>query len=248
MLTIKNLSVTAENISIITNLSLIIKPGEIGVLMGPNGSGKSTLAQTIAGNPLFHITDGSLYYYDDDITTLAPHERAQKGIFLSFQQPPAIAGLKVFSFLKEMYHALTKDEIETELFHGQVLGYCQQLKLDASFLERSCHDGFSGGEKKRFELLQILLVKPKLIILDEIDSGLDVDALKLVAEVINNLRAENPLLMVLVITHYQRLLTYLIPDYIHILLKGSIIKSGTHALAEQLEQQGYDGYRTTNTP
>ncbi len=248
MFTIHNLSVTAEHVPIINNLSLTINPGDLIAIMGPNGSGKSTLAQTIAGNPQFQITSGSLFYGDSDLTQLAPHERARKGIFLSFQQPPAIPGLKVFSFLKEIYHAMTGDQIEIELFQALLLGYCHQLKMDASFLDRSCHDGFSGGEKKRFELLQILLLKPKFIILDEIDSGLDIDALKLVAQVIDGVRRENPSTMILVITHYQRILEYLMPDRVHILVRGTIVKSGTRHLVKQLEQRGYDGYCTTNTP
>lgn len=246
MLIIKNLCVTADEKSIINNLSLTITPGSMVAIMGPNGSGKSTLAHTIAGNPQLQITSGSLCFSDTDLMQLAPHERAKKGIFLSFQQPPAIPGLKVFSFLKEIYQAVTGDHMEVELLHALLRGYCYQLKIDASFLERSCHDGFSGGEKKRFELLQILLLKPKLIMLDEIDSGLDIDALTLVAKVIDTVRLENPEVMVLIITHYQRILTYLVPDEVHILVQGTIVTSGDHTLVHQIEQRGYDGYRSTN--
>lgn len=244
---INNLSVVIDATPIITNLSLCMKPGTITAIMGPNGSGKSTLAHTIAGNPQLQVTNGSIIWDDKDITHLAPHERAKMGIFLSFQQPPAIPGLKVFSFLKEIYQAVTGDHLEVELLQALLIGYCQQLKIDASFLERNCHEGFSGGEKKRFELLQILLLKPRLIILDEIDSGLDIDALKLVTQVLQTVRAQNPTTIVLVITHYQRILDYLVPDTVHILIKGSIVKSGTYKLVQQLEQQGYDGYRTANT-
>ncbi len=248
MFIVKQLAVAADTISIVHNLSLTLQPGSIHAIMGPNGSGKSTLAHAIAGNPSLQVTRGSLHFGDTDITALAPHERAKKGIFLSFQQPPAIPGLKVFSFLQEIYRAITSDEIEVELFHALLLSYCQQLKMDASFLERSCHDGFSGGEKKRFELLQILLLKPNLIILDEIDSGLDIDALKLVAQVIATIKAEKPDVMVLIITHYQRLLTYIVPDHVHILVQGSIIESGDATLVHNLEKRGYDGYRIANRP
>jgi Fe-S cluster assembly ATP-binding protein len=243
MLNIQNLCVSVDDTAIIKNCSLSIKSGTIHALMGPNGSGKSTLAHAIAGNPQFQITNGSLYLYDTDLRTLAPHERAKKGIFLSFQQPPAIPGLKVFSLLKEMYYAATEDHLEVELLHALLLSYCQQLNIDAPFLDRSCHDGFSGGEKKRLELLQILLLKPKLMILDEIDSGLDIDALKLVARVIEIVRTENPKTMVIIITHYQRLLAYIKPDNVHILMHGAIVKSGKSSLVQQLEQKGYDGYR-----
>lgn len=247
MISIKNFSITLDSFPIITKLSLTLKPGTLTAIMGPNGSGKSTLAQTIAGNPHFQITSGSLWWEDKDITNLAPHERAKLGIFLSFQQPPAIPGLKVFSFLKEIYQAVTNDHLEVELFHALLLGYCRQLKMDVSFLDRNCHEGFSGGEKKRFELLQILLLKPRCIILDEIDSGLDIDALKLVAQVLTTVRTQNPATIILVITHYQRILEYLVPDKVHILIKGSIVKSGTYKLVQQLEQRGYDSYGTTDT-
>jgi Fe-S cluster assembly ATP-binding protein len=246
MLNIHELCVSIDATAIIKNISLTIKPGMIHAIMGPNGSGKSTLAHAIAGNPQFRITSGTINFNTIDIIHLAPHERAQKGIFLSFQQPPAIPGLTVFSLLKEIYYAVTGDTIEVELLHAMILGYCQQLALDVSFLNRSCHDGFSGGEKKRLELLQLLLLKPKLIILDEIDSGLDIDALKLVARVITLIRQENPETIVIIITHYQRLLAYIKPDKVHILLHGTIIKSGSSVLVRQLEQKGYDGYRITH--
>jgi Fe-S cluster assembly ATP-binding protein len=241
---IQHLAIAIEQKPIITDLSLTITPGSVHAIMGPNGSGKSTLAQTIAGNPQFQITHGSLVFQDTDITHMPPHERAKQGIFLSFQHPPAIPGLTVFALLKEMYQAVVQDALPLELLHALLTSYCERLQLDRSFLERYCHDGFSGGEKKKFELLQIMLLKPKLIILDEIDSGLDIDALKIVGAVLAQVRAENSATALCIITHYQRILNYITPDYVHVLVKGAITASGTAALVVQLEQQGYDGYQT----
>lgn len=244
MIQINSINSLIDDTPILKNLSLMIEDGSIHAIMGPNGSGKSTLAHTIAGNPQFQVTSGSILFNDEDITQISPHERARRGIFLSFQQPPAIPGLSVFDFLKESYQAVSGNQIELELFHLELLSYCQLLKMDQSFLERSCNDGFSGGEKKRFELLQLLVLKPKFIILDEIDSGLDVDALKLIDRVIKEIRRFEPIATFLIITHYQRILEYVQPDHIHILIDGKIKESGTMQLAHTISAQGYDVYRS----
>jgi Fe-S cluster assembly ATP-binding protein len=246
MLSIRDLSVSINETPILTNLSLDIKPGTIHAVMGPNGSGKSTLAHTIAGNPSYEIQQGSMHFEGKNLIACSPAERAQSGIFLSFQQPPAIPGLSVFSLLKEMRRALVQDDVEVRAFHAELQEYLLLLAMDEKFLERSCNDGFSGGEKKRFELLQLLVAQPKLVILDEIDSGLDIDALKLVATVIGRVRTAQPDLMVLIITHYQRLLEYVSPDYVHVLVDGQIKERGDKKVINRLERQGYHGYRTQN--
>lgn len=247
MLAIKDLTVaTIEKKIILKNISLECDQGTIHAIMGPNGSGKSTLAHVIAGNPELCVLNGSITYGGRDISHISPHERARNGLFLSFQQPPAIAGLKVFTFLKEIYQAISQEQIEVELLHAVVLDYCRQLKINASFLERFCHEGFSGGEKKRFELLQVLLLKPRGIILDEIDSGLDIDGLKLIADVLAQVRRHNPATFIVIITHYQRVLQYIKPDFVHVLVDGTIVQSGSFEVVHHLEQRGYDDYRATN--
>jgi len=243
MLHCTNLSVSIEEKNIVSNLSLSIAPGSVHAIMGPNGSGKSTLAHTIAGNPLYKVTHGDILFREKTITQLAPHRRARLCIYLSFQQPPAIPGLKVVSLLKEAYRALhPNDDIETESFQKQVMQYLALLKMDQSFLYRNCNEGFSGGERKRFELLQLLVLKPKFIILDEIDSGLDVDALKLVARVVNMLRAQDDQRSFLIITHYQRIFAHIKPDAVHILSGGRIMDAGDASLLQQVDQKGYDAY------
>ncbi len=248
MLSCTNLSVSIKKKTILKGLSLSIASGSVHAIMGPNGSGKSTLAHTIAGNPIYKITNGDMQFREKTITQLAPHQRARLGIFLSFQQPPAIPGLKVFSLLKEAYRALhPKDDIDTERFQQQVEQCRSLLRMDRAFLYRNCNEGFSGGERKRFELLQLLVLKPKFIILDEIDSGLDVDALALVARVVNMLRAQDDQRSFLIITHYQRILDHVQPDYVHVLCDGSIVDSGDVSLVHQVDQKGYDAYKQ-NTP
>lgn len=244
MLNIKDLLVSIDEQSILKNLNLSADAGSLHAIMGPNGSGKSTLAHAIAGNPQFKLRSGSIIFNGQDITHLSPHERARLGIFLLFQQPPAIPGLSVFDLLKEAYQAVSGNQIEMDLFHLELLSYCQLLKMDQSFLERSCNDGFSGGEKKRFELLQLLVLKPKLVILDEIDSGLDVDALKLIGRVLKEVKRAEPDAIFLIITHYQRILEYIDPHQVHVLIDGAIKESGTMHLADTIAKQGYDGYRS----
>lgn len=243
MLAIHQLSVSYDQTPILTNVSLSLAPGTVQAIMGPNGSGKSTLAHTIAGNPIYTITSGSLHFNTEDIRSLAPDARARLGIFLSFQQPPAIPGLSVSTLLKESYCAITGDRVDTAQFQKQLDEYLGIVHLDRSFLDRSCNDGFSGGERKRCELLQLLVLRPTLVILDEIDSGLDVDALALVSRVITILRAQSPALTLLIITHYKRLCDYITPDRVHVLYKGTIVDAGDASLMRLLDQRGYDAYK-----
>lgn len=248
MLTCTDLSISSDTQPIVSDLSLAIRPGEIHALMGPNGSGKSTLAHTIAGNPLYSITGGQIQLGDHTITNLAPHERARLGLFVSFQQPPAIAGLKVSTLLKEAHRALYPHRfIETDAFWCQVEQYVALVGMDTSFLSRNCNDGFSGGERKRFELLQLLVLKPTYIILDEIDSGLDVDGLRLVARIITMLRAQDDQRSFLIISHYQRLFEHITPDQVHVLCKGKIVATGDASLLYQVNEKGYDAYKAPTT-
>ena len=219
----KNLSISVGDVPIIHNLFLSLMPGTLHALMGPKGSGKSTLAHTIAGNPVYTVTNGLLLWDDTNITDLSPDKRARLGLFLSFQQPPAIPGLTVFSLLKESYRAVM-GEVDTDQFHKMVEGYLTFLNMDQQFLYRSCNDGFSGGERKRFELLQLLVLRPQFVILDEIDSGLDIDAFGLVVRVIDLIRKENPSIIILLITHYTKMLEYVTPDYVHVLSNGCLVK------------------------
>jgi len=239
MFSIDNLSVSIDDQSILNELFLHSAPGQVHAIMGPNGSGKSTLAQTIMGNSAYRVTSGSIRFNGVVIDDMPAHQRANQGIFLSFQQPSAIPGLPVFNLLKEIRHARAKDTFDVSAFMNEVKGHLDLLGMDHSFLERSCNDGFSGGEKKRFELLQLLVARPQLIILDEIDSGLDIDALKRVAQVIQKIRAENPASIVLIITHYNRILEYITPDRVHVLKQGEIVQSGDASLVPLLEQTGY---------
>jgi Fe-S cluster assembly ATP-binding protein len=222
MFVIKNLSISIQDIKIIEDFNLTLKEGEMHVLMGPNGSGKSTLAQAIAGHPSYTITQGHAYLNQQDLLSLPVHERAQQGLFLAFQYPLEIPGVSLLSFLKTSVNAHRVahklPEIDAVDFIRLAKQHIKTVGLDESFLYRSFNDGFSGGEKKRCELLQLLLVDPQLIILDETDSGLDIDALRMIAEVIQSLRDSKRIF--LVITHYQRLLEYLQPDVIHIFAKG----------------------------
>lgn len=241
MFTIKNLSVSVQDTKIIDNFSLTINAGEMHVLMGPNGSGKSTLAQALAGHPVYTINQGTAELDTVDLLTLAVYERAQQGLFLAFQYPLEIPGVSLLSFLKTSLNAhrvaSKLPEIDAVDFIKLAKEHIKTVGLDESFLYRSLNDGFSGGEKKRCELLQVLLLDPKLIILDETDSGLDIDALRMIGQVIQTLR--NKKRMFLVITHYQRLLEYLNPEVVHIFSKGQIIKTGTMELVTLLEEHGY---------
>ena len=242
MLEIKNLQAGVEGKAILKGIDLSINAGEVHAIMGPNGSGKSTLAQVLAGREGYEITDGSVRYNGEDLLDLGPEERVCEGFFLAFQYPVEIPGVNTTYFLRAAVNALREHRGEAELsavdFLKLMREKIQLLELDESLLKRSVNEGFSGGEKKRAEILQMALLDPKFAVLDETDSGLDIDALKVVAGGVNHLkRADNAQL---VITHYQRLLDYIVPDYVHVLVDGRIVKSGPKELALELEERGYD--------
>ena len=243
MLHITDLSVAIDGTSIIKKLTLSIPAGAVHAIMGPNGSGKSTLAHVLMGHPAYQVTGGSLFFDTQDITELSPDKRARAGLFLAFQHPYALPGVRVFTFLKEAHRAVTGADMPVIDFAAQLKAYCALLAIDESFLERSLNDGFSGGEKKRFELLQLLVLKPKLAVLDEIDSGLDIDALKAVAQALAYAQKENPSMSLLLITHYQRILEHVVPDRVHVLCDGRIAESGTMQLVRTIESRGYHAYR-----
>ncbi len=242
MLTINNLHARVEEKEILKGLSLEIKPGEVHAIMGPNGSGKSTLASVLAGREAYEVTDGSVEFEGEDLLELSPEERAQKGIFLAFQYPVEIPGVSTTNFLKTAINEIRKARGEEPLdavnFLKRMKEKMKLVNIDDSLLKRSLNEGFSGGEKKRNEVFQMAMLEPKLAILDETDSGLDIDALRIVAEGVNKLRT--PENAVIVVTHYQRLLDYIVPDFVHVLYKGKIVKSGTKELALELEEKGYD--------
>ena len=241
MIKIKNLIVEVEDKLIINNFNLEVLKGELHVIMGPNGSGKSTLANTIAGHPKYSIKSGNITYKKNLINELSPEERSSLGIFLSLQYPISIPGVKNIYFLKAAINSIRKikkqSEINTAEFLKMVRGMLPLVGLDESFLHRSVNDGFSGGEKKRNEILQMLVLEPELSILDETDSGLDIDALKIIANGIKNYRNDNR--SFILITHYHRMLDFLSPDYVHILIDGEIALSGGPELAQKLEEKGY---------
>ena len=242
MLTIKNLKVEVEGKAILNGIDLEVNAGEVHAIMGPNGSGKSTLAQVLAGREQFTVVDGTVTYDGQDLLVLAPEERARRGLFLCFQYPVEIPGVSNVYLLKAAVNALRKARGEPELdamdFLTLVRARLEFMDIPESFLYRAVNEDFSGGEKKRNEILQLLLLEPRLAILDETDSGLDIDALKLVANGVNSLRA--PQRAFILVTHYQRLLDYVTPDRVHVLAGGRIVKSGSHELAHELERRGYD--------
>lgn len=242
MLSIKNLHAGLENKEILRGINLEIKAGEIHAIMGPNGSGKSTLSSVIAGNETYEITDGEILFENEDILEFSPEERAHKGLFLSFQYPVEIPGVTVTNFIKTAINETRKskglDDMPAKDLLKLIREKAELLEIDRNFLSRSLNEGFSGGEKKRNEIFQMAMLEPKLAILDETDSGLDIDALKIVANGVNKLRNEQN--AVLVITHYQRLLDYIVPDFVHVLYNGKIVKSGGKELAFELEEKGYD--------
>jgi Fe-S cluster assembly ATP-binding protein len=246
MLSIENLHASIDDKAILKGLSLTIKPGEVHAIMGPNGSGKSTLSKVLAGHPSYTVTDGSITYLDQDIAPLSPAERAQAGLFLSFQYPVEIPGVANISFLKASVNAIRKAKgmppMDAMDFLGFIREKAAQLEVDESFLYRNVNEGFSGGEKKRNEMLQLFALEPKLAILDETDSGLDIDALRVISDGINTMRS--PERAIILVTHYQRLLNYVEPDYIHVLADGRIIKSGDKSLALLLEDKGYSWLET----
>lgn len=242
MLQIRNLKAGLENKEILKGINLEIKAGEVHAIMGPNGSGKSTLSSVITGKEEYEVTEGEIIFDGENIMELAPEERAHKGIFLSFQYPVEIPGVSVTNFVKTMVNETRKARGLEELAPGELLKTIREkaelLGIKKDFLSRSLNEGFSGGEKKRNEIFQMAMLEPKLAILDETDSGLDIDALKIVANGVNALKNENN--AVLVITHYQRLLDYIVPDYVHVLSEGKILRSAGKELALELEEKGYD--------
>ena len=242
MLEIKNIHANIEGKSILKGINLEINPGEVHAIMGPNGSGKSTLASVITGKEEYEISDGDILFENESLDEVSPEERAQKGIFMSFQYPIEIPGVTTTNFLKTAINETKKARGEKEMSAKDMLKMLREksqlLDIDSKFLSRSINDGFSGGEKKRNEIFQMAMLEPKLAILDETDSGLDIDALKIVANGVNKLKNKNN--AILVITHYQRLLDYIVPDYVHVLFDGKIVKSGNKNLALELEKKGYD--------
>lgn len=242
MLKIENLHAGIEGNEILKGINLEIKPGEVHAIMGPNGSGKSTLSSVIAGNEDYEVEEGSITMDGEDLMDLGPDERAHKGIFLSFQYPVEIPGVTVTNFIKTAIDETRKAKGLEDMPAAEMLKLIREkadlLSIRKDFLSRSLNEGFSGGEKKRNEIFQMMMLDPKIAILDETDSGLDIDALKIVAEGVNKFRNENN--AVLLITHYQRLLDYIVPDYVHVLSNGKIIKSGDKNLALELEEKGYD--------
>ncbi len=241
MLEIKNLQASVEDKMILNGLNLTINPGEVHAIMGPNGAGKSTLANVLAGQDAYQVKGGQISFHSEDLLELSIEERAAKGMFLSFQYPIEIPGVATMTFLKESMNAQRKirgeDELSTPNFMKLVKEKAQFLNITPEMLRRPLNVGFSGGEKKRNEILQMLLLEPSLCVLDETDSGLDIDALRVVADGVNSLRS--PKRSMLIITHYQRLLDYIEPDFVHILVDGKIIKSGDKTLALELERDGY---------
>lgn len=242
MLIIKHLHAEVPGKHILKGINLNIKPGEVHAIMGPNGSGKSTLAHILSGREGYEISKGEVLYNNKDLLSMAPEERACEGVFLSFQYPVGIPGVSITNFLKAAVNSLRKyrgqDEIDTMDFIKLIKDKLALLKMDETFLSRPVNEGFSGGEKKRNEIFQMAVLEPRLAILDETDSGLDIDAIKIVAQGVNSLRHKDR--SIVVITHYQRLLDYIVPDEVHVLYEGKIVKSGDRALALKLEEKGYD--------
>ncbi len=242
MLKIKNLHAQVDDKDILKGIDLEIKAGEIHAIMGPNGSGKSTLASVITGKEEYEMTEGEILFENEELDEVSPEERAHKGIFMSFQYPIEIPGITTTNFIKTAINETRKARGQNDMSAKDMLKMlrekCDLLDIDQKFLSRSINEGFSGGEKKRNEIFQMAMLEPKLAILDETDSGLDIDALKIVANGVNKLKSEDNAVMV--ITHYQRLLDHIVPDYVHVLFDGKIVKSGGKELAFELEKKGYD--------
>lgn len=247
MLNINNLHARVEDKEILKGLNLVVKPGEVHAIMGPNGSGKSTLASVLAGRDSFEVTQGSVSYNGKDLLELSPEDRAREGVFLAFQYPIEIPGVSNINFLKTAVNEIRKykglGEMEAREFLKMVKEKQALVEFDAKLTNRSLNEGFSGGEKKRNEIFQLAMLEPQLAILDETDSGLDIDALRIVANGVNQLRSEKNAFVM--ITHYQRLLEYIVPDFVHVLYNGRIVRSGTKELALELEEKGYDWLKDT---
>jgi len=239
-LTIEDLHISIADQEIIRGLSLTVPKGEVHAIMGPNGSGKSTLAKVMAGHPDYVVTSGTVLMDGENVLELEPDERARKGLFMAFQYPSEIPGVTIANFLRAAVQARLPEgeELEATDYYAKLYKKMDMLEMDRSFTSRSVNEGFSGGEKKRNEILQMAMLEPKYAVLDETDSGLDIDALKVVAHGVNALRGPN--IGVLLITHYQRLLNYIVPDHVHVMVQGRIVRSGGKELALELEEKGYD--------
>lgn len=248
MLEIKNLHAGVNGSEILNGVNLTVKTGEVHAIMGPNGSGKSTLAQVLAGREAYNVTEGQVLYEGKDLLDMAPEDRAREGLFLAFQYPVEIPGVSNMYFLKAALNSIRKYKGQEEMDAVDFLSFMKQrmkfLEMDQTLLNRPVNEGFSGGEKKRNEIFQMAVLQPKLAILDETDSGLDIDALRIVADGVNKLRSKEN--AVIVVTHYQRLLNYIIPDFVHVLVDGRIVKSGGKELALELEEKGYDWTKGEN--
>ncbi len=237
--------VADEDLEILTGVDLALRPGEIHAIMGPNGSGKSTLAKVLAGHPEYEVTAGDVVFRGQSLLDLEPNERALAGMFLAFQYPTEIPGVSIANFLRTALQARLEDGEEVDLFDFQdeLIDRMKLLDMDPAFAERPVNDGFSGGEKKRNEILQMAVLRPSLALMDETDSGLDIDALQIVANGVNKLREENPEMTILLITHYQRMLNYIQPDAVHVMVGGRIVRSGGPEVAIALEEQGYADWK-----
>jgi Fe-S cluster assembly ATP-binding protein len=240
MLKVNNLKAQVDDEKILKGIDLTLSEGEIHAIMGPNGSGKSTLAKSLMGHPTYEITSGEIILDEEDITEEEPNERAQEGLFLSLQYPPEIGGVSITNFLKTATQSITGEEVNPVEFHNQLKEKMEDLGIDTDFANRNVNEGFSGGEKKKSEILQLSVLDPKYAILDETDSGLDVDALKIVADGINDFHSEDN--GILLITHYKRILEFVQPDSVHIMKEGKIVKSGDKSLAQKIEDQGYEQF------
>ena len=242
MLSINNLHAKIDNNQILNGINLKVKAGEVHAIMGPNGSGKSTLASVLAGREEFEVTDGSVDFLGKDLLGMSPEERAREGVFLAFQYPVEIPGVSTINFMKTAVNQIRvhrgQQPLDAVSFLGLMKERMKLVEIDQSLLNRALNEGFSGGEKKRNEIFQMAMLEPRLAILDETDSGLDIDALRIVSNGVNKLRTKDN--AVIVVTHYQRLLEYIVPDFVHVLYKGKIVKSGTKELALELEAKGYD--------
>ncbi|MEX0893253.1 MAG: Fe-S cluster assembly ATPase SufC [Gemmatimonadota bacterium] len=251
LLKISNLhaEVAEDGTEILKGVDLEVTAGEMHAVMGPNGSGKSTLAKVLSGHPGYEVTQGEILYRGDNLLELEVDERAREGIFLAFQYPVDIPGVSIANFMRTAVQSRSPDE-EVDIFDFQeaLVERMQLLEMDPSFAARSVNDGFSGGEKKRNEILQMAMLEPALAIMDETDSGLDIDALKIVSDGVNKLKAERPDMAVLLITHYQRILNYIQPDHVHVMVAGRIVRSGGPEVAAELEEKGYETWRTEPAP
>jgi Fe-S cluster assembly ATP-binding protein len=248
LLSIKDLKAKIDEKEILKGINLEVKPGEVHAIMGPNGSGKSTLAAVLAGRTNYEVTGGSVEFNDKDLLELSPEDRAREGVFLAFQYPIEIPGVSTINFLKTAVNEIRvyrgQEPLDAVAFLSLMKEKAALVEIDQALLKRSLNEGFSGGEKKRNEIFQMAMLEPKLAVLDETDSGLDIDALRIVANGVNKLKSKDN--AVIVVTHYQRLLEYIVPDYVHVLYKGRIVKSGGKELALELEEKGYDWIKAEN--